>query len=289
MLHPSIQAQNVQRAALQQSPGCPCLLQIPGKTSSHHWQLPDNIQHLHSAFCNLSLASHDFNSIDMHVQRCLPCLTCRYHVSYRRLTRLIVPCCAASAAYSGDGILHTLPGAAVVCAAPPQLCQLPVLLAGPHAHAGLALPCSVSSPPCPALPCPALPCPSLPCPALPCPSLPCSVPPCPALPCPALSCLALPCCLLLLLPWTHLQCCLASLMQNESSCCCIRTVVTSLSYNVALLWPATATFSTLLRFRLLQCCFAWLKSSICEHGHLSQAGPAAYISNADKSWKSCIS
>ena len=64
------------------------------------------------------------------------------------LTRLMVPCCAAAAAYSGDGVLHTLPGAAVAGAAPPQLCQLPVCLAGPYAHAG----------PAPALPCPALPC-----------------------------------------------------------------------------------------------------------------------------------
>ena len=57
-----------------------------------------------------------------------------------------VPCCAAAAAYCGDGVLHALPGAAVAGAAPPQLCQLPVLMAGPYAHAG----------PAPALPCPAL-------------------------------------------------------------------------------------------------------------------------------------
>ncbi len=184
MLHPSVQAQDVQQPALQQSPGCPCLLQIPGKTSSHHLQLPDNIQHLHSAFCNPSLASLDFDSIDMRAA-CLPCLTCRYHVSYRRLTRLMVPCCAAAAAYSGDGILHTLPGAAVAGAAPPQLCQLPILMAGPYAHAGLA---------------PALPCSVPPLPALPCPALPRSAPPRPALPRPALPC---PCCLLLLLSHQH--------------------------------------------------------------------------------------
>ncbi len=82
----------------------------------------------------------------------------------------MVPCCAAAASYSGDGVLHALPGAAVAGAAPPQLCQLPVLLAGPYAHAG----------PAPALLCPFLPCPALPCPALPCPAL--SLP---ALPCPA--------------------------------------------------------------------------------------------------------
>ena len=88
----------------------------------------------------------------------------------------MVPCCAAAASYSGDGVLHTLPGAAVAGAAPPQLCQLPILLAGPYAHAG----------PAPALPCPALLCPSLPCPALPRPALPCPAPPRPALPCAAL-------------------------------------------------------------------------------------------------------
>ncbi len=62
----------------------------------------------------------------------------------------MVPCCAAAAAYAGDGVLHALPGAAVAGAAPPQLCQLPILLAGPYAHAG----------PAPALPCLALPCPA---------------------------------------------------------------------------------------------------------------------------------
>lgn len=58
----------------------------------------------------------------------------------------MVICCAAAAAYSGDGVFHTFPGATVAGAAPSQLCQLPILLAGPYAHAG----------PAPALPCHAL-------------------------------------------------------------------------------------------------------------------------------------
>ncbi len=64
-----------------------------------------------------SASATHFDSIDTHAA-CPPCLTCRHHVFYGWLTRLMVPCCAAAAAYSGDGVLHTLPGAAVAGAAP---------------------------------------------------------------------------------------------------------------------------------------------------------------------------